>query len=392
MVHWSINTHPLRHKSCQRSTETMKRTNTNQPANANQRADANRRTFVKTTVAKASVVSLATAPTILRAEDKPGSRPVIVGDGEHTYEVTHEWGRDSLPSDHQYGWTSNGVAVDSDNQLYVSHHGTHGSIYVFDSDGRFVRAMASEHRTSKEAAGHGIDIRQENGTEYLYLSPDDGKLAFTKMSLDGEIVWEKGHEQIKKDSGLELARFRPTNCSFRPDGGYYLGDGYGSSYVFEYDREDNFVRSLGGPGTQDGQFQTPHGQWLDDRDGTPKLVVADRANKRLQWFDMDGQHLKSLGGFTKPAAIDVRGDLLVVADIGASVTVLNRSNEVVAKLGHDPAWEKRVMDRSQNVRAQRQEWSSGQFVHPHDACFDHQGNLYVSEYVLGGRVTKLTKV
>jgi hypothetical protein len=29
-------------------------------------------------------------------------------------------------------------------------------------------------------------------------------------------------------------------------------------------------------------WRTPHGQWLDARDGTPKLVVTDRANKRLQ--------------------------------------------------------------------------------------------------------------
>ena len=316
----------------------------------------------------------------------------MVGGGEHTYEVSHDWGRASLPSDHQYGWTSNGVAIDSEGHLYVSHHGTHGSIYVFDPDGKFMRSLAPQHRGSKEAAGHGIDIRSEAGVDYLYLSPDDGKMAFTKMTLDGEIVWQKGRAEIQNDGDIQLSRFRPTNSSFRPDGGYYLGDGYGSSYVFEYDKNDQFVRALGGPGKDDGKFRTPHGQWLDDRDGTPKLVVADRANKRLQWFDMDGNHLETLGGFTKPAAIDVHGDLLAVSDIGASVTLLDKSNQVVARLGHDAAWETQVMDRSQNVRAKRDQWAVGRFVHPHDACFDSQGNLFVSEYVMGGRVTKLRKV
>ena len=356
-----------------------------------QRTRLSRRQFAKCVVATGAVAGNIT-PTILNADDKSGSRRNVVGSGEYTYEVIHDWTRESLPKNHQYGWTSNGAAVDSQNRLYVTHHGTHGSIYVFDGDGKFVRAMAAEHRGKTEAAGHGIDIRTEEGQEYLYLSPDDSKLAFTKMTLDGEIVWQKGRQEIQKDSELELNRFRPTNSSFRPDGGYYLGDGYGSSYVFEYDRSDQFVRALGGPGKADGKFRTPHGQWLDDRDGTPKLVVADRANKRLQWFDMDGNHLKSLGGFTKPAAIDVQGELLAVADIGASVTILDKSNQIVAKLGHESEWEKRVMDRSQNIRGKRNLWAKGHFVHPHDVCFDHSGNLFVSEYVLGGRVTKLQKV
>ena len=39
----------------------------------------------------------------------------------------------------------------------------------------------------------------------------------------------------------------------------------------------------------------------------PKLAVCDRANKRLQWFDMDGKHLNTLDGFLFPADIDVTG-------------------------------------------------------------------------------------
>lgn len=346
-----------------------------------------RRQFVGQ-VAAATMVG----PTILGAEDKSGSRTPIAGTGEHTYECVHDWGRESLPSDHRYGWTSNGVAVDSSGRLYVSHHGDPGSIFVFDENGQFVRTLAEQHRTDREAAGHGIDIRIEDGGEYLYLSPDQGGMAFTKMTLDGEVVWQKGRQDLERDCGFRLRNYRPTNSSFRPDGGYYLGDGYGSSYVFEYGKDDQFVRVLGGPGKEDGKFRTPHGQWLDDRDGTPKLVVTDRANQRLQWFSMEGKHLKSLSGFVKPADIDVQGDLLLVADIGASVTVLDKDDRVVAKLGHDVEWEARVMDRSQNVRGKRDQWRDGLFVHPHDACFDSEGNIFVSEYVEGGRVTKLRKV
>lgn len=354
-----------------------------------------RRRFAKqlaVTSAVAAVASTSICPTILNAEDKSGSGPMIIGDGEHTYECIHDWGRATLPAGHKYGWTSNGVAIDESGRLYVSHHGAPGSIFVFDEHGKFIRAMANQHRTTNEAAGHGIDIRKEGNTEFIYLAPDSGSMAFTKMTLDGEIVWQKGKSDLEQDSGIKLSRYRPTNSSFRPDGGYYLGDGYGSSYVFEYDKNDLFVRAIGGPGKADGQFLTPHGQWLDDRDGNAKLVVADRANQRLQWFAMDGTHIKSLGGFVKPADIDVRGDLLVVADIGASITVLDMDNKVVAKLGHDAELEQKVMDRKLNLRGKPDQWVSGKFIHPHDACFDRDGNLFVSEYVLGGRVTKLRKV
>lgn len=145
------------------------------------------------------------------------------------------------------------------------------------------------------AQGHGIDIRKENGREFFYLSPSNTNLFFTKVTRDGELVWKKDRKALNEDSGKpgDKVKFRPTNASFRPDGGYYLGDGYGSNWILEYDKNDQFVRAIGGGGREDGKFATPHGQWLDARDGTPKPVVADRANKRLQWFDMDGKHLKT---------------------------------------------------------------------------------------------------
>ena len=37
-------------------------------------------------------------------------------------------------------------------------------------------------------------------------------------------------------------------------------------------------------------------------------------------------------------------------------------------------------------------WEAGKFVHPHDACFDAQGNIFVAEWVATGRVTKLKKL
>jgi hypothetical protein len=45
-----------------------------------------------------------------------------------------------------------------------------------------------------------------------------------------------------------------------------------------------------------------------------------------------------------------------------------------------------------NIRTDEAKWQNGKFVHPHDACFDADGNIFVAEWVATGRVTKLRRV
>jgi hypothetical protein len=351
-----------------------------------------RRQFLKAAITGASASVI--APLVITAQDKASSQQPRVGKGAYTYECYHGWGNDSLPAGHRYGNASHGVAIASDGLIYITHQGGPGSIFVFDPTGRFVKAMGEVHNRNT-SRGHGIDIRREGNEEFIYLAPSDSDMAFTKMTLAGEIVWQKDRQAINKNSGLlddPNTAFRPTNTSFRPDGGYYLGDGYGSHYLYEYDRNDRFVRALGGPGAEPGQFQTPHGQWLDTRGSEPRLVVADRANERLQWFNLDGTHFRTQAGFLFPADIDIQGELMVVPDLHARITLLDRDNQVVAQLGDDELWREQVLADKMAMRRQPQLWRPGRFVHPHDACFDSAGNIYVTEWVSTGRVTKLVHV
>jgi len=359
-----------------------------------------RRRFVQNTSAGAAAALAVAAPRVFAASKLDTKHPVI-GEGEFRYECIHDWGMDSLPDGAHYGDASHGVTIDEQGLIYITHYGEPGSIYVFDPAGRFVRSMGDFHMVPrgdrKVAQGHGIDIRKEGGEEFLYLSASHTGLGWAKINLQGELVWQKGLKEIREETGKyqgDKPRYRPTNASFAPDGGYFLGDGYGSSYVHQYDKEDRFVRTLGGDGDAAGQFRTPHGQWLDARDGMPKLVVADRANKRLQWFDMDGQHVSTLDGFLFPADIDTQGDLMLVPDLHARVTLLDKDNQVITHLGGQgdfEAWKQKALDKFA-MRRQRDQWQPGRFVHPHDACFDQDGNIFVTEWVATGRVTKLRKV
>ena len=73
----------------------------------------------------------------------------------------------------------------------------------------------------------------------------------------------------------------------------------------------------------------------------------------------------------------------------ARITLLNEKNEVVAKLGEDV---ESVVKKKTVNRGKTQTWKAGKFVHPHDACFGANGDIYVAEWVATGRVTKLKRL
>lgn len=84
-----------------------------------------------------------------------------------------------------------------------------------------------------------------------------------------------------------------------------------------------------------------------------------------------------------PDHIDVRGDLLLIADLHARVTLLDKDNQVITHLGFDPAWIDRVLNKGGQgglvMRTKPETWEDGRFIHPHDACFDRDGNILVVE-------------
>jgi hypothetical protein len=346
-----------------------------------------RRSFLKRTGLAAAALA-ASGPTILGAQDKAGSRKPVVGTGQHTYECHHQWGE--LPSHVTWGET-HGVAIDEAGLVYVKHRNNAAdpmdAIVVFDPAGKFVRSFGDEYN----GGGHGIDIRKESNQEFLYLC-DVKHNVVTKTTLKGELVWAKGRPQepgVYKDPAV---KYSPTNVAFAPDGGFYIGDGYGSHYIHQYDQDANWVRTWGGGGSEPGKMKTPHGLWLDNRPGRePSLVVADRANARLQYFTLDGKHLSFVSEVSFPAHFDIRDDVLLVPDLHARVSLFGKDNRLITHLGYDPEWTRQVLDGFQ-MRGQPNRWQAGRFIHPHDACFDRDGNIFVVEWVPTGRVTLLRKV
>ncbi len=322
--------------------------------------------------------TLAKFSTAIQSE--PQKLPVT-GQGSHTYEVHHDWL--TPPSGIAWGDT-HGVVQDSHGRIYVAHtvHPTstkpHG-VVVFDEKGKFVTSWGAEFA----GGAHGLDIRKEGSDEFLYHC-DTRRRLVVKTTLDGKVVWERG---APTEPGVyaDPNRWCPTNVAFAPNGDLFVGDGYGSSYVHRYSKDGAYLKIVCGPGSEAGKVNCPHGLWVDTRERTPYLVVADRSNRRLQYFTLDGQHVKFVTeGMRLPCHLHFRNGKMLVPDLSSVVTILGEDNKVLAHLGDgDPT----------NLRgAPRDQFIPGKFVHPHGACWVNGDDVLVVEWVPIGRVTLLKKV
>jgi hypothetical protein len=358
-------------------------------------SDTSRRQFLGRGLAAVGGL-FCSGPLLLGVARRGIDQQPVIGQGEHTYRCWHNWGQ--LPAD--YVWqTTHNVALDSEGLVYITHQGIGkqmDTVLVFDRTGRFVRSFGKQWH----GGGHGVEIRREGSEEFIYLSNTwTPQWKVVKCTLKGEIVWQLQRPECAEYENPKKP-FNPTNISWRPDGGFTVGDGYGSNYLLDFDKDGRLLRVYGGTGDKLGQLRTPHGHWLDTRNRErPVLVVCDRANARLQWFDLQGRALQASPArelVLFPAHAKTRGPWLLVPDLHARVTILDQHNRPVVHLGEDKAWREKVVASlgkgMKPIRNQPQEWPAGRFVHPHDAAFDADGNIFVVEWVSSGRVTFLQKV
>jgi DNA-binding beta-propeller fold protein YncE len=312
-----------------------------------------------------------------------GSSPLVVGQKTHRYEWLRGWGR--LPQGMTLGSTHGAVQVDSRNRVYFNTD-TENSILVFAEDGTFLRAMGAEWK----GGTHGMVIRQEGKEEFLYLT-NLARSEFAKLTLEGRVVWVKGYPAAA-ELYTASTEFKPTGIAFAPNGGFYVTDGYGKNFVHQYSAEGEYLRSWGGKGKEDGKFNTPHAILVDTRGERPYVLVTDRANHRLQWFTLDGEHHQTLDGseddlLRLPATLAQRGEDLVVGDLAGRLTILDGQNRLITHLGDNLDPKKRATNRLPET-----EWLDGQFIAPHGVCWDRDGNLYVEEWMAIGRIVKLRRL
>jgi hypothetical protein len=338
----------------------------------------------------AAAAAFTSGPLILHADDKAGGKAPVLGSGQHTYEAIHGWAE--LPEGMKFGNTHM-VQEDAQGRILIHHQkGEPDSVFIFDPNGKFINSWGAEYRVG----AHGMQLRKEGNEEFLYLATT-GQHSVVKTTLDGEKLFELTYpkDALNADSQPCYAnekKYIPTNIAFGPNGDFYVSDGYGSYYVHRYDKNGKYISTFGGKGTDDGMLREPHGIFCDTRDSEPKIVVADRMNERLQWFNLDGQHLVTLRpdeekGFRRPCHFDQRNGELLVPGLDGRVSILDKNNKQIVILGDntDP------QQRGKNG-IKPEDRKPGVFVSPHGCTWDRAGNIYITEWVSDGRVIKLRKV
>jgi hypothetical protein len=354
-----------------------------------------RREFVGGALAASAAAAVVSGfPAILHAQDKAATKPVILGTGDHTYEWVDNWAQ--LPEGKKFGNT-HAVVETEDGRIFIHNASPTGDCTcIFDPDGKFISSWGQNFDKALWKNAHGMDLRKEDGKEYLYLASTFMHKVF-KTTLDGEILltleFPKQARDVKdgqlvpdyKDAG----KYNPTFIALPDNGDFYVTDGYGSNYVHRYNAKGEYLQSWGGTGSEPGKLHQPHGIWIDTREGAePTVLVADRANVRLQWFTLDGKFIKMVTDELRhPCMFDQRGGDLLIPDLKGRVTLFDKDNKLITHLGDNP-------DKKQwaNNGVKQRDTQPGIFCTPHSARFDSHGNIYVVEWLPYGRVTKLKKL
>ena len=342
------------------------------------------------------------------------------------YDFTSDWADLVAVPDAARSWAHSGLVVTANGELIGFHA---GQLVAFDGQGR-VRRLVRPGLTE----GHGITLVREEDEEYLWItdpgfvhvwSNEDGDEAWAalfgkgihvdsreprvvKMTLRGEIRAELPIPPMDAATGPSMmGPYCPCGSAvdeerFGGSGDIWVTDGYGSSLVHRFDGHGNHVSTLTGE-EGGGRFVCPHAVYIDRRTHkSPELYIADRENKRVQIYDLEGRYLRTIGEafLNSPSGFVQWGETLVVAELYSRLAVLDADDRLIGYVGDDPnalndrgwperpGWPNALTD---DGYVQAPHFADPErFNSPHAVAVDNDGNLYVSEWLIGGRYTKLT--
>ena len=300
------------------------------------------------------------------------------------FEEVKDWPR--LPPDVHLGEVS-GVAVDVNGHVFIFHRPGRG----FDTTATekikdpAVLEVTADAGTLIASWGantflvpHGITVDAANN---VFLT-DVGLQQVFKFTHDGQPLLALGEPRVGAWDGTHFNQ--PTDIAIRPDGSFYVSDGYVNSRVAYFDPKGKELYEWGKKGAGTGEFSNPHG--LTFIPGGTDVLVADRENSRLQLFDRDGRFKRQWAGARDEvttgrvfaAAADTAGALYLGirrADYDTEhtgVLKLDRDWKIVAAIGFgqpgDPV-----------------------FNAVHDLAVGRDGSIYVAE-TRTKRVVKLRPV
>ena len=307
---------------------------------------------------------------------------VRMGCGFMTFDTVPEWGLDSQGKS-QIGPTHGSVVVDSRGQIYIS---SNLGIFVFSPDGTIVRRYLGGDYTGL----HDMEMRNEDGNDVIYGARNQAGEGIKIEAVTGAVKLHLGIP-TETECGLDIARWSPTAITVGPDGDIYLSDGYASNRIFRFSQDGKYRSHFGRKGNGTKEFNTAHGMTLDDRYSPPRLLICDRNHQpkgRLVHYDLEGSYIEEvISGLGMPTAVAIQGDYVSVPDLHGRLVIRNKNNTIIAVLGFN-----RDPKTRGSFKVPQEQWQEGIFCGTHGSCWDAQGNLYVQDWNVSGRIMKLVRV
>jgi DNA-binding beta-propeller fold protein YncE len=265
------------------------------------------------------------------------------------------------------GWNlgeASGVSVDKQDNVWVFNRGAHPVVQL-DKSGRFLRGWKDVAVTSS----HGIKVDPQGA---VWLVDVKGH-SVSKYTAAGrlQLVIATAGRNPSANNDEQYAFNQPTGLAFKPNGDFYVSDGYGNSRVVQYSRDGEYIRHWGRKGTRDGEFDLVHDVAVDK---SGRVYVADRTNERVQVFDAEGKFIAKWVGYGAPWG-------LAYAEKENALYMCDGKNNRVVKLDLD--------GKPLGVLGGFGK-GPGKFDFAHHMAIDSEGSLYVVE-IKNWRVQKFAR-
>jgi len=313
-----------------------------------------------------------------------GFQPAAKAAATVRYQEVKDW--PALPANVQLGEAA-GVAVDGDGHVFIFHRPGRGFdpsatdtlkddavLQVDANTGRLIRSWGG----GRFLVPHGITIDDRNN---VFLT-DVGLHQVFKFSHDGQLLFSVGEPRVGKWDATHFNQ--PTDIAIRPDGSFYVSDGYVNSRVAIFDKDGRWIQEWGKKGAGPGELSNPHG--LTFVPGTTDVVVADRENSRLQLFGRAGAFRREWMG-VKDAPTTGRVFSVAADRDGSTYVGIRRADYDTAHTGV------LKLDRDWKIAAAIGFGQAGDpvFNAVHDLAVGPDGSIYVAE-TRTKRVVKLRPV
>ena len=323
------------------------------------------------------------------------------------FEVDPMW--PAVPNDWVLGEVTS-IAVDGDDHVWVLHRPrsipedrrarSAPPVLEFDAEGRLLRSWGgSAEGYDWPEREHGIWV---DARDFVWISgnggwprPSEGGSTddmILKFTGDGELVMQIGKRGASEGNADTANVHQPADVFVHgPANEVYVADGYGNRRVIVFDADTGaFKRMWGAFGEAPDDAPAPEGTAPADApqfglvhaikvsdDGI--VYVADRGNRRVQWFTTEGTYLSQLvidgeapaapAGFAFSPDAEQRF-LYIVESANARVLIYDRASMTqVGMFGSRSA-------------------APGGMDIAHHIAVDSQGNLYTAEIVNNRRAQK----